>query len=612
MLKNTLRFIWELARSRPYIFLLVVLTLQALPMIAGHRGLWFSDEVRYAGAFREMLNGHWLVLHLNGEMYPDKPPVYFWFLGLVSLFTGKATPTMFYLGATISAAIYLLASCVLSRAVAKEGKDVTLLSGLILLSTYYFIGLSQYSRMDLLFAAFIMASQACLYLGTRDDEPSRLVPLGFLFCALATLTKGPFGLAFPLLAIVIFLAWTGRLGRLARRDAGIGALILLVILAAWAGGSRLVEGPAYLQNIFHKQIYERALHSWHHEEPWWHYLATLPLVWLPWTMILFCLPWKRLTLERMIDIWGARREAGGKTFLWVVFLSEFLLLSSVQTKIVIYALPLFAPAAILMAGALFDLSEARSRRFWSLSAAVMALLALAVPFFEVGSPWPIPVGGTGVVFLCLGLTAFVLWRLRGAEMRLAALALCVGVTVSLVPLGLMTIPSLDAAMSPKAQALAMKEYVERGYAPAAFNVYAGIYTFYADTDYFETQDVKAMAAFLAEHPTAVVAFKKKDYLAYKDDFPPMRVVQEQWIVDRPYVLVVKDSVAQAGTTAEPAADEAGAALGEEAAKAEQPEAAAREKADETAGQPADQKVEKPAEQTPEQSPAQTSESPAAQ
>lgn len=531
---------WELFRSRPFFFLGLLLLAQALPML-GERALWFSDEVRYAAAFENTLRGHWLVLHLNGEMYPDKPPVYFWFLRVISWFTQAGSPMTFFVGATASALLYVGAACGLARRVAGAGRDTVLLCGLILLSTFYFVGLAQYSRMDLLFAALILAAQTCLYLGTREDGPDARVVLGCLLAAAAVLTKGPFGLAFPLLSCVLFLAWEGRARRLLRRDFAKGGLLLLGILAAWALWAWLIEGAAYMDNIFNKQIYQRALRSWHHDQPWWHYLATLPLVWLPWTLLLLFAPWKRvLRTEHLARLLAARREADGAAFLWIAFLSQFTLLSVVQTKIVIYALPLFAPGAILTARALLALPPDTARRFFGLSACVMGLLALCVPVFEVASPWPIPVGGTGLVFLCLALTAGAVWLLRGEEPRLVALALTLGVTLTLLPLGRLTIPSLDAAMSPKAQALAMKDYVSRGYAPAAYNIYAGIYEYYAQTEYYETQDEKELAAFLAAHPKAVVAFKKRNFFELRETLPPLRVVQEQWIVDRPYVLAVQE------------------------------------------------------------------------
>jgi len=535
--------LWELFRSRPFLFLGLLLLAQALPML-GERALWFSDEVRYAAAYENTLRGHWLVLHLNGEMYPDKPPVYFWFLRIVSWFTAPGSPMTFFAGATVSALLYLGAACGLARRAALADRDTELLAGLILLSTFYFVGLAQYSRMDLLFAALILAAQTCFYLGTREDGaggPDRRVVAGCVLTALAVLTKGPFGLAFPLLSIVLFLAWQGRTRRLLRRDFGLGGLLLLGILSAWALGAWLTEGAAYIDNIFDKQIYQRALRSWHHDQPWWHYLVTLPLVWLPYTLLLLLAPWRRtLDAKRLGEFWAARRKAGGAAFLWITLLSELLLLSAVQTKIVIYALPLFAPAAILAARALLALPVEAARRFFGLAAGVMGLLALAVPVFEVAAPWPIPVGGTGLVFLCLALTAGAVWLLRGEEPRLVALALALGVTLTLLPLGRLTIPSLDAAMSPKAQALDMRDYAARGYAPAAFNIYAGIYEYYAGTEYFETQDEKALADFLAAHPKAVVAFKKRNFFELRDRLPPLRVVQEQWIVDRPYVLAVRE------------------------------------------------------------------------
>ncbi|EPR34803.1 dolichyl-phosphate-mannose-protein mannosyltransferase family protein [Alkalidesulfovibrio alkalitolerans DSM 16529] len=540
---NVLRFFWELARSRPFLFLALLLAVQTFAMFGG-RALWFSDEVRYAAAFANLLDGHWLVLYLNGSMYPDKPPVYFWFLWLIGQFTGGATPTTFFIGAAASTLAALFAVCLLARRVAEASKDATLLAGLILLSTFYFVGLAQYSRMDVLFTAFILAAQVALYLGVKENARSFLVVLGFVLMGVAALIKGPFGVGLPLLAILVFLAWQGRLRRLFRLDFGFGLFLLVAIVGAWAVGAHLSEGPAYLDNILNKQIYQRAVRSWHHDHPWWHYLATLPLVWLPWTLILLVLPWRRFSVEKLVDLWATRREAGGKAFLWCAFLSQFVLLSAVHTKIVIYALPLFAPAAILVAMAIMDMPEEKSRRFWGLTAVVMGLIALAVPVFEVASPWPIPVGGTGLAFLCLAATAGAVWLARGMDSQLPAFVLALGVTLTLFPVGRLTIPTLDPAMSPKAQAETMGMYASAGFAPAAFNVYPGIYQYYLRPFtpqglYMETKDEAVLEQFLADNPKAAVVLRTRDFERLRERFATLRPVQEQWIVDRPYVLAIQ-------------------------------------------------------------------------
>ena len=56
----------------------LVATLLFLPGL-GSRDLWNPDEPRYAEVAREMLaSGEYLVPHLNGEVYTQKPPLQFW------------------------------------------------------------------------------------------------------------------------------------------------------------------------------------------------------------------------------------------------------------------------------------------------------------------------------------------------------------------------------------------------------------------------------------------------------------------------------------------------------------------------------------------------------
>jgi 4-amino-4-deoxy-L-arabinose transferase-like glycosyltransferase len=54
------------------------------------RDLWVQDEMRYGEVVREMLNsGNWLVMHLNGFTYPDKPPLYFWLVAFIGKLVGQ-------------------------------------------------------------------------------------------------------------------------------------------------------------------------------------------------------------------------------------------------------------------------------------------------------------------------------------------------------------------------------------------------------------------------------------------------------------------------------------------------------------------------------------------
>ncbi|MDO9351075.1 MAG: glycosyltransferase family 39 protein, partial [Deltaproteobacteria bacterium] len=58
----------------------------------GRWDLWNPDEPRYAQVAREMVDGgDWILMHFNGKMYADKPPLFFWLIALSSALWGGLT-----------------------------------------------------------------------------------------------------------------------------------------------------------------------------------------------------------------------------------------------------------------------------------------------------------------------------------------------------------------------------------------------------------------------------------------------------------------------------------------------------------------------------------------
>ena len=87
------------------LLVLALLAVHALNL-AVHRDLWVQDEARYGEVLREMLeSGRWLVPHLNGFPYPDKPPVYFWLVAALGALTsqGELAFRLFTLLSTVAA-----------------------------------------------------------------------------------------------------------------------------------------------------------------------------------------------------------------------------------------------------------------------------------------------------------------------------------------------------------------------------------------------------------------------------------------------------------------------------------------------------------------------------
>ena len=90
---------------------LVVLVLLWFLFIAwpiGDRGLWAPDEPRYLQVAWEMSQaGSYLIPIMNGEIYAEKPPLYFWLTILFSKITSFETASR-WVSATASLGIILL------------------------------------------------------------------------------------------------------------------------------------------------------------------------------------------------------------------------------------------------------------------------------------------------------------------------------------------------------------------------------------------------------------------------------------------------------------------------------------------------------------------------
>ncbi len=98
--------------------LLVAVLLAAVMAVAfqGSRGLWAPDEGRYAHAAQSMLEqGDWLVPHLHGHVYLDKPPVHYW-----SVASGMALFGQNRWGARVPQALWFFATALLVGAIARR------------------------------------------------------------------------------------------------------------------------------------------------------------------------------------------------------------------------------------------------------------------------------------------------------------------------------------------------------------------------------------------------------------------------------------------------------------------------------------------------------------
>ncbi|GAB6176033.1 hypothetical protein JCM16814_09240 [Desulfobaculum senezii] len=552
--------LWSVSALLPLAILGLILAAQTLPSL-DTRALWFSDEIRYANVFEHVIDAHkWLVMYLNGVPYPDKPPVYFWFLTAFLPIFGGAKPALFFAGAAASALVVLVGMLCMNHLVLKGGRENGLAAGLILLTCFYFVALTHYSRMDLLFTGLITFSHICLFRAWQQERAMGWTVAGFVLAALATLTKGPLGLVFPVLASVVYLAWSGRLSRLVRRDVLVGFGAAVVILIGWIAAAWFSGEHALVENIFYKQIYRRAVDASHHEQPFWHYFATFPAAFLPWTFVVVLLPFKRLfTLSFWKELWYARKAdvcstGSGLSYLWCALISGFVLLTCLSTKIVVYLMPLFPILALLTARTVLGFDAARTRKLVLFVAGLFAVLGVGVALANLFTQWPIVLKGIYVLAVVNIIIAALLWRFVSRwDIRPALLTLGILMTIWVQPLAFIAVPELDAVMSPKEQGELMGEYIADGYTPAAYKIYSGVYTYYCGTNILETQDLPRLAEMARTEDKFVLGMQRRYWDSWDNRPANLRVVHEQWVVDRPYVLLV--NTPEGGAPAEAPAPE---------------------------------------------------------
>ncbi len=523
----------------PLLLYAAVVAVQTLPAL-GRRDLWYMDEVRHGAVLREMLErGNWFVLTLNGADYPDKPPLWFWLLGTLAEIFGSVEPWVFSLALALSALAFVSAAHQLARHTIGPAAAVT--TGLVLLATLYVTGLMHYRRMDLLFAAFIALSHLFFFLGLSRPRADWRVVLAFLFAGLAVLTKGPLGIAFPVLAAVAYLAVRRRPGRLLAWDVAAGLVVAAAVPAAWLLAAGVVAGWDFVTHLLQTHVLQRAVNDWEHSKPFWFYFVLLPLVWLPWT-VLPALRSVRHGIAAGVAGWFRRGGPAevGPAFLGVAFVSGFVLLDLLSGKSHIYMVPLLVPLAGLTALALHRLTPAESARFLVLTAVPGGLLAVAVAaeavFGFAQAALDVAIDGLPLLAAIAAGSAVALVAVRRRPLRQGLLVLLVGISLSMVQLSYTVAPSLNAAFSPRPLATALRDLADEGYHPVMFRIYPGTFTYHFGAPLEDIALPVELRARWEEHGRVAVIMDEDTFADRSADFP-LRLVAEGR-VERPMVLAV--------------------------------------------------------------------------
>ena len=320
---------------------LCFLGLYIIPL--GIRPLVIPDEVRYGEIPREMVDSNdWIVPHLNGLLYFEKPVMGYWLNGLAIKTFGK-NPFAVRISSALSAGLSALVVFFLA---AKFGGGTRkgVLAAAIYLSFFIVFGLGVFSLLDGMFSFFLTACIGFFFLAwsCRDQiglHRLHLVIAG-IFCGFAFLTKGFLAFALPISVIVPFLLWE-RQYKMIFTASWIPILTALMVILPWA---LLVHfhAPDYWNFFFWHEHVKRffSQEGAQHKESLFFYLLVLPAAIFPWTF---------LAPTAIAGLFQKKRLPSDLRYAVCWFVFPFLLFSFSSGKLPTYILPCFPALAILMA-----------------------------------------------------------------------------------------------------------------------------------------------------------------------------------------------------------------------------------------------------------------------
>ena len=523
--------------SRGERLLLVLLGLALFLPGIGARDLWNPDEPRYAEVAREMrVDGEWLVPHLNGRVYSEKPPLQFWAIAAASFLTGGVDEVSTRLPAVVAAVVTLL--LLFGMAQRLFDHRVAWWSALIFGSAAKVLWQGRIGQIDMLLVALVTAAMACFVRGLTEERPG-FYRLFFVCAGLATLAKGPVGLLPPLLAVVAWALATGRRDVLSAMRIPTGLAIWAAVVLAWLVPAIAVTGRGYFDTIVLRQNITRYAEPWHHFQPWYYYLTVIPGDFFPWSFFLpgaLWIGWKR--------VFGPARRGGQLALAWLLVTLVFFSLS--PAKRTVYILTMYPAMALLVAVALAEIESSwpRFRRFLTVPAALLALVATALPIAgyvvvrydpqRIASALEdvAPVGpGLLPLLLALGVllaaTAQVaLLAARRGRTRALVQAWALGMALVAIAATVAVLPRFDVIKSARALAGRLVALAAPGEPYAIWPRLDAPYVFYSRRYAVELAGEDDLAAFLARPGRVWLLASKPDLAKRESPLPLVEVARD--------------------------------------------------------------------------------------
>ncbi len=415
--------------------------------------LWDRDEPRFSRATVEMVeSGNYLYPTFNGQLRADKPILIYWLMSVPVRILGVSE-----LSCRLVAPIATVITALLTFWLARRLFDLktAVWAGLILVLTPLMTVSGTAATTDALLLACITGAIASFMLSWLNGF--RLWHLILLIVTLsgALLTKGPVGLAVPLLVIGSIMIFAR--GEILKTGRYLGWLVFaiiasMVLFLSWGLPANAATHGEFLRLGIGKHVVNRSLHAMESHGGkafafYFYYIPLLILTFFPWILYL---PRIFSRVPAATNEYRIRRRI---LFCWAV--PVIILMSLVATKLPHYILPAWPALAIATALGLEQAIQSRRAGNQTLAARIgLGLFLIIGSVLGVGliaTPWVmataplygirVPATVLGLVFLAL--TSLAWHHYRNARHGYVASLLGAGMILILTSASLFLLPAIE-------------------------------------------------------------------------------------------------------------------------------------------------------------------------
>jgi 4-amino-4-deoxy-L-arabinose transferase-like glycosyltransferase len=271
------------------IFIRFMPVIAFLLMLVGNldHSLWTPDEPRVAEIAREMaVSGDYLIPHLSGKPFLEKPPLYYAVAGLCYRFWGTSCEGVGRIASVIFGLSTLLVVFWGARKVYNE--QIAALSVLILATSYKFYETFHKIEVDNALVLFITIALFSFILAYQKKITSGYY-LFWISLACAFMSKGLIGLAIPITVVVLFAVWQRDFSLLKNMRPVWGILLIIAVMASWGLILYMKGGSDFLKTFYVYNQFGRFLgggeYKGGHINPFYYYLPTVLADALPWSLL---------------------------------------------------------------------------------------------------------------------------------------------------------------------------------------------------------------------------------------------------------------------------------------------------------------------------------------